>query len=105
MDQSKLKLSFGLPLLGSALIPRHRIRQALENPLATGIKQPEAILRVRMTQLAGTPPRLQGFVEQVLFMERKPALPKPGGFAAALWSCLRRRTGGRGAHGSRIASL
>jgi hypothetical protein len=58
-----------------------------------------------MTQLAGTPPRLQGFVEQVLFMERKPALPKLGCLAAAFWSRLRRRIVGRGAHGSRIASL
>jgi hypothetical protein len=105
MNESELKLSLGLSLFSRALIPGDRIRQALEHPLATGVQQPETILRFRVAQLAGPSPRLQGFVEQVLFVEGEAALPKPGRLAAALRSRLRRRSGGRGAHGSRIASL
>src|SRR5271165_4114366 len=105
MDEPELKLGLGLSLLGGALIPGHSIRQALEHPLAAGVQQSETILRLRMTQLAGASPGLQGLVEQVLLIEAKAALPKPGALAASLQSHLRRRTGSRGVHGSRIASL
>jgi hypothetical protein len=105
MDEPELKLRFGLSLLGGALIPGHSIRQALEHPFAAGVEQPETILRLRMTQLAGASPSLQGLVEQVLLIEAKAVLPKPGGLAASLLSRLRRRIGSRGVHGSRIASL
>ena len=105
VDEAELKLSLGLPLLGGALIPGDRIRQALENPLATGVHEPETVLRFCVTQLACPSPGLQGFVELVLFMKGKAALPQRGCLAAALWPRLDRRTGGWGTHGSRIASL